>query len=41
LVILVGDADNPRNYQISELHLVDIFPQTYHMEALVRLSRRA
>jgi 23S rRNA (uracil1939-C5)-methyltransferase len=41
LAILVGDSENPRNYQISELHLVDIFPQTYHIEALVRLSRRA
>jgi 23S rRNA (uracil1939-C5)-methyltransferase len=41
LAILTGDAQNPRSYQISELHLVDIFPQTYHIEALVRLSRRA
>jgi len=41
LAILAGDAQNPRSYQISELHLVDIFPQTYHIEALVRLSRRA
>jgi 23S rRNA (uracil1939-C5)-methyltransferase len=41
LAILVGDSENPRNYQISELHLVDIFPETYHIEALVRLSRRA
>jgi 23S rRNA (uracil1939-C5)-methyltransferase len=38
LAILAGD---PRGYRISELHLVDIFPQTYHIEALVRLSRRA
>jgi 23S rRNA (uracil1939-C5)-methyltransferase len=41
LLILAGDAQNPRGYQIDELHLVDIFPQTYHIEALVRLSRRA
>jgi 23S rRNA (uracil1939-C5)-methyltransferase len=41
LTILTGDAQNPRGYRISELHLVDIFPQTYHIEALVRLSRRA
>jgi 23S rRNA (uracil1939-C5)-methyltransferase len=41
LAILAGDSQNPRSYQISELHLVDIFPQTYHIEALVRLSRRA
>ncbi len=38
---LAGDAQNPRDYRISEVHLVDIFPQTYHIEALVRLSRRA
>jgi 23S rRNA (uracil1939-C5)-methyltransferase len=41
LAILAVDAGNSRGYQISELHLVDIFPQTYHIEALVRLSRRA
>jgi 23S rRNA (uracil1939-C5)-methyltransferase len=41
LAILAGDAQNLRSYQISELHLVDIFPQTYHIEALVRLLRRA
>jgi 23S rRNA (uracil1939-C5)-methyltransferase len=41
LAILIGDTQNPRGYRITELHLVDIFPQTYHIEALVRLSRRA
>ena len=41
LAILAGETQNPRGYRISELHLVDIFPQTYHIEALVRLSRRA
>jgi 23S rRNA (uracil1939-C5)-methyltransferase len=41
LALLVGPSARPGPYQISELHLVDIFPQTYHMEALVRLSRRA
>jgi 23S rRNA (uracil1939-C5)-methyltransferase len=41
LAILVGDVQNAQGYRISELHLVDIFPQTYHIEALVRLSRRA
>jgi 23S rRNA (uracil1939-C5)-methyltransferase len=41
LAALVGDTQNPRGYRIGELHLVDIFPQTYHIEALVRLSRRA
>ncbi len=38
LAVLSRDS---RGYQISEVHLVDIFPQTYHIEALVRLSRRA
>ena len=38
LAVLAGE---PGGYRISELHLVDIFPQTYHIEALVRLSRRA
>lgn len=41
LATLAGDQQNPRSYRISEVHLVDIFPQTYHIEALVRLSRRA
>jgi 23S rRNA (uracil1939-C5)-methyltransferase len=40
LAVLVGSAEKPGKYLISEVHLVDIFPQTYHMEALVRLSRR-
>jgi len=26
-------------YEISEIHLFDLFPQTFHMETLVRLSR--
>jgi 23S rRNA (uracil1939-C5)-methyltransferase len=41
LATFVGDQSSPGNYQMSEVHLVDIFPQTYHIEALVRLSRRA
>ena len=41
LAILAGERQNPPGYRISELHLVDIFPQTYHIEALVRLTRRA
>lgn len=41
LAVLVGPAGKPGHYQISDVHLLDIFPQTYHMEALVRLSRRA
>lgn len=28
-------------YEISEVHLFDVFPQTYHIEALVRLKRRS
>ncbi len=40
LAVLVGALDEPGPYQISDVHLVDTFPQTYHMEALVRLSRR-
>jgi len=27
-------------YEIREIHLFDVFPQTYHIESLVRLSRR-
>jgi 23S rRNA (uracil1939-C5)-methyltransferase len=41
LALLAGSAEKPGNYQIREVHLVDVFPQTYHIEALVRLSRRA
>jgi len=41
LAAIAGDEQNPRDYRISEVHLVDIFPQTYHIEALVRLKRRA
>lgn len=29
------------NYKIEELHLVDLFPQTYHQEAVVKLHRRS
>src|SRR5262249_24312859 len=41
LAVLTGSAAEPGPYLISEVHLVDIFPQTYHMEVFVRLSRRA
>jgi len=41
LAILVGNEQKAGGYRMSEVHLVDIFPQTYHIEALVRLSRRA
>ena len=40
LGVLVGDQENPGPYEIRDIHLFDIFPQTYHMEALVRLKRR-
>ena len=29
-----------KGYEISELHLFDLFPQTFHMEAVARLRRR-
>jgi len=41
LAALVGKVGESGAYAISELHLVDMFPQTYHMEVLVRLVRRA
>ena len=31
----------PDPYEIESINLFDIFPQTYHMEVLVRLRRRA
>ncbi len=35
-----GPADALAAYQIVEVHLFDLFPQTYHIESLVRLKRR-
>jgi 23S rRNA (uracil1939-C5)-methyltransferase len=29
------------SYEIESLHLVDLFPQTYHQEAVVKLRRRS
>lgn len=29
-----------KGYDISEIHIFDLFPQTFHMEAVVRLRRR-
>jgi 23S rRNA (uracil1939-C5)-methyltransferase len=29
------------SYKIEALHLVDLFPQTYHQEAVVKLHRRS
>jgi 23S rRNA (uracil1939-C5)-methyltransferase len=37
---LVGTAEAPGPYEIRDINLFDIFPQTYHMEVLVRLKRR-
>ena len=41
LAMLVGTSEKPGRFIISDVHLIDIFPQTYHMEVLVRLVRRA
>jgi 23S rRNA (uracil1939-C5)-methyltransferase len=40
LALLVGTGDAPGPYAIESVNLFDIFPQTYHMEVLVRLRRR-
>ena len=40
LADLVGTQEAPGPYEIRDINLFDIFPQTYHMEALVRLKRR-
>ncbi len=37
---LVGTQETPGPYEIRDINLFDIFPQTYHMEVLVRLKRR-
>ncbi len=36
---LVGTDDDRGLYEIRDINLFDIFPQTYHMEVLVRLKR--
>jgi 23S rRNA (uracil1939-C5)-methyltransferase len=41
LAQLVGTQDAAGPYEIESINLFDIFPQTYHMEVLVRLRRRA
>ena len=41
LAQLVGSEKAAGPYQIEAVNLFDIFPQTYHMEVLVRLRRRA
>ncbi len=40
LATLVGGQENPGPYEVRDINLFDIFPQTYHMEVLVRLKRR-
>lgn len=40
LALLIGTNDASA-YEIESMNLFDIFPQTYHMEVLVRLRRRA
>ncbi len=46
LAVLTGTERKPQTvvapvhrYELSEVHLFDLFPQTYHIEALVRLQR--
>jgi 23S rRNA (uracil1939-C5)-methyltransferase len=41
LAQLVGTQEAAGPYEIDGINLFDIFPQTYHMEVLVRLRRRA
>jgi 23S rRNA (uracil1939-C5)-methyltransferase len=40
LAVLVGGQEKTGPYEIADIYLFDIFPQSYHMEALVRLRRR-
>jgi 23S rRNA (uracil1939-C5)-methyltransferase len=40
LALLVGPKDKPGLYEIGSVHLVDMFPQSYHLEAFLRLTRR-
>jgi 23S rRNA (uracil1939-C5)-methyltransferase len=46
LAVLTSSPRKPKEiagpsvrYELSEMHLFDLFPQTYHIEALVRLTR--
>jgi 23S rRNA (uracil1939-C5)-methyltransferase len=41
LAIFAAQDGTGKQYEIRDIYLIDIFPQTYHMEALVRLERRA
>lgn len=40
LAALVGNKEKPGPYEIRDINLFDIFPQTYHMEVVARLKRR-
>jgi 23S rRNA (uracil1939-C5)-methyltransferase len=40
LALLAGTKEKPGSYQIQAVHLVDMFPQSYHLEAFLRLTRR-
>jgi 23S rRNA (uracil1939-C5)-methyltransferase len=46
LAVLTGSPRRPKEisgssirYEITEMHLFDLFPQTFHIETLVRLRR--
>ena len=46
LTVLTNSARKPKEiaspsvrYEVTEMHLFDLFPQTYHIETLVRLRR--
>jgi len=41
LAALTQTPDGRPGYRIRELHLFDMFPETYHIETLARLERRA
>jgi 23S rRNA (uracil1939-C5)-methyltransferase len=41
LAVLTAQDEGAAQYEIRDVYLIDIFPQTYHMEAFVRLERRA
>lgn len=40
LSLLTGGASGPGPYEICEVHLFDVFPQTYHIESLAMLRHR-
>jgi 23S rRNA (uracil1939-C5)-methyltransferase len=46
LAVLTGSPRKPKEitlpnvrYELREMHLFDLFPQTYHIETLLRLKR--